>query len=321
MSILWVRRKTTSGSRIDDRGQQSFRSEYTAKSNRANELRSAVLNCGLVPVYGSPHPENMAAVCTGVSAERHRENPFLWDIAAEWQVNPPSRRDPADQQKPPGERRAKWSLSTVAVPVQVFIDYAGQLLASSAGQPFDPAHEMNLICDQITIQRYETNCDRPWQRTFIDRANEEVWLGHEIGTALVESIDVQEEYTQGAYWFVTTYKIIHKPRMQFRMPHGTDAYVGGWAPEFIADVGTLQWAEVDGKTKLVAITRIDPITKKPFYDGRPAFLNGEGKELPRDDNGIYTADPVIRQFAMKRYAKFAAMQLTPPPGMNFAPMP
>jgi hypothetical protein len=176
---------------------------------------------------------------------------------------------------------------------------------------------MNLICDQITVQRYEAVCNRVWQRSFIDRVNVQPWKGHEIGTALVESIDVQDEYLQGAYWFLTTYKILYKPRMMTRLPHGTDILIGGWSPEYIADIGTLQWSTVDGKTKLVAITRIDPITKKPFYDGRPAFLNGEGKELPRDDNGVYTADPVMRQFVMKQSANFYDMALNPPPGMNF----
>ena len=86
MSILWVRVKPGKGTGIDDRGQQTFRSFYTVKSNTPREIRSVILASGLIPVYGAPHPENLLAVCTRVSVDQNKENPFLWDVTAEWQV-------------------------------------------------------------------------------------------------------------------------------------------------------------------------------------------------------------------------------------------
>lgn len=317
MSILWVRPKVGKGAGIGDRGQQSFRTGYTIKSNNPRENRSAILNCGLIPVYGSPHPENPLATCIRISVDQNKENPLLWDVTAEWQVNPSSRRDPADQQKQPDQRRPKWSCRGVPVPFSPYIDLDGQLLASSAGQPFDPVIQQSIICDEITIERWEPVCHRLTQRQYIDRANADVWCGADVGTALIENILVADEFIQGSYWFHTTYTILIKPRMEIVLPKGSRVTIGGWHPEQIADVGTLQWATVDGKTKLVAITRLDPITKRPFYDGRPAFLDGQGKELPRDASGIYLADPVFRSFHLKRGTSFAALSLSPPPGLEF----
>ena len=280
MSILWARVKPGKGTGIDDRGQQTFRTQYTVRSNSPKENRSAILACGLIPVYGAPHPENPAAVCTRVSVEQNKENPYLWEVTAEWQVNPPSKRDPADNQKQPDQRREKWSCRCVPIPFAPYIDLAGQLLASSAGQPFDPVIEQPLICDEITIQRYEPQCHRLTQRAYVDCVNATVFCGAAGGTALMQNITVADEYIQGTYWFNTTYTILIKPRYYLTLPLGSNVTIGGWDPEYIPDVGTLQWATVDGQTKLVAITRLDPITKKPFYDGRPAFLDGAGKNSP-----------------------------------------
>jgi hypothetical protein len=268
-------------------------------------------------VYGSPHPENMGAVCTGVKVDQDTQNPYLWDAAATWQVNPPSKRDPADQQKQPDQRREKWSMRFVPIPFAPYVDLAGNLLASSAGQPFDPVIEQPIICDEITVQRYEPECHRISQQAFMDKTNSAVWCGAASGTALMQNIVVGDEYIQGAYWFLHTYTILYKPRYFMTLPHETEVMIGGWDPEYIPDVGTLQWATVDGQTKLVPITRTDPITKKLFYDGRPAFLDGAGHELPRNAAGVYTADPVFREFHLKERVNFSILGLNPPPGLTF----
>jgi hypothetical protein len=317
MAILWARKKLTRRSEIDDRGQQSFYSEYTLKSDTPNESRSVVLGCGLLPVYGAPHPENPLAVCVRVAADKNRQQPHLWDAAAEWRMNPASKRDPADHQKQPDQRRPKWSCKFVEIPCQRFTDVFGKHLCSSAGQPFDPVPDIPIIADEISVVRYEAQCRRGFQRSFMDKANAVTWFGAEAGTALVTDISVQEEYLQGAYWFLTSYRILIKPRIMITLPLGHVEWIGGWEPEKILDLGTLKKEVADGKTKIVPITRTDPITKKPFYDGRPAFLDGNGNELARDEaTGLYTADPVFLTFHMKKQIDFTPLELVPPAGMT-----
>jgi hypothetical protein len=304
MAILWVRKKLGRGTGVDERGQQEFSTEYTVKSSVPNENRSLILNCGMLPVYGAPHPENLTAICVSVRVIQSKDSPHHWDAVAEWKVNPTSKRDPVDNQKQPDQRREKWSFRGVLMPLSMFCDLDGKLLASSAGQPFDPVMQIQLVCDELTVQRYELECRRGQQRGWINCANSGAWNGLAAGTALVENIVANDEYLYGSYWWNTTYSILYKPRFEMTLPKG--------AAVKLPDMGTLQWAEVNGETKLVPITRVDPISNKPFYDGRPAYLDGAGKELPRDSSGIYTQDPVFGEFRMKNKFNFADMLLNKP---------
>ena len=181
MAILWARRKLGNGTGIGDRGQQTFRTEITVKSNNPLEKRNAVLGCGLIPVYGAPHPENPLAVCTRVTADQNKQNPYLWDIVAEWQVNPGSKRNPSDEQKQPDQRRPKWSCRFVPIPMARFVDLGGALMCSSAGQPFDPVPDIPIIADEVTVTRYEPECNRGTQRAYMNKANSRTWFGADPG--------------------------------------------------------------------------------------------------------------------------------------------
>ena len=108
-----------------------------------------------------------------------------------------------------------------------------------------------------------------------------------------------------------------KPRFALTLPHGTTYALGGWDPEGVLDIGTLEWKNIKGEIKLVPITRTDPESGKPFYDGRPAFLNGQGQEVPRDPaTGQYLADPAVLMLKLKDRVDFGPLNLQPPAGMS-----
>lgn len=318
MSLLWVRRINVSGSAIDDKGQQSFHTSYVAKSNKPRESRNLILLSGQIPQYGSTHAENPRAVCISVKVDQDKENPFLWHIDCEWKVNPQSKKDPADQQKQPDERRPKWSCKFVEIPCYRFVDLDGKPLRSTAGQPFDPVPDIPIIADEITIQRYEPECHRGTQRDFMDKANFDEWFGAEQGTAYLADISVQDEYLQGKYWYLTTYRLLIKPRIEITLPLGKKQLIGGFDPEYVANLGTLAYQWIGGEMKLAPILRTDPVNPdKKWYDGRPAYLDESGMELPRDPtSGIYTVDPLFLEFHMKAQVDFAPLKLIPPPGMS-----
>jgi hypothetical protein len=309
MAILWVRRVEVEGG-VADHGANHFHSKYIVKSDDPNELRSAVLACTGIPHYGAPHPENLTAICCKVDARKRREAPLLWDVDAEWNTVTASGRDPADQQKQPDERRPKWRAKFIEVPISVYHDRAGTLLADKAGTPFDPAPEQLIYIDEISIIRYEPYCDRAFQRGYLNATNTDSWLGAEAGTALVKDIAVDEEYMQGAYWFITTYLIWVKPRYSCTGLNGTNYVIGGFDPEYVLNAGPLALVTDSGTNKKT----LQAPKKGPFYDGRPVFLDQYGAELPRNDQGAYTQDPIYLQFQMKKRAAFAGLDLVPPPG-------
>jgi hypothetical protein len=319
MAILWVKPKTGRGTGIGDRGQQSFRSYYTVKSDLPDENRSLLLACEGLPGYGEPHPENPSAICVRVTADQHKENPRLWDVTAEWQVNPSSKRDPADQQKQPDQRREKWTLKGIQFPYSPFVDLHGNYLGSSAAQPFDPAIQSYFVGEEIVIQRYEQTC--PWQarRNYLGKVNSDEWFGAEAGTALVADMNAEDEYLQGSWWWRFTYTIHIKPKIEISLPHGSAVTIGGWDPEIVADVGTLaKQVNAQGQVFVAPILRVDPFDpKKKWYDGRPAFLDGNGYELPRDPTtGNYSSDPVFAGAYLRGTIAFANLNFVAPEGLT-----
>jgi hypothetical protein len=132
------------------------------------------------------------------------------------------------------------------------------------------------------------------------------------GTALVDDISVDEEFIQGAYWFLTTYRILYKPRITVTLPiESTEQPLGGWDLEYILNAGPMAFYQ-------------DPITdewsKKAvthggYYDGRPACLNDNGTEIPLDpDTGVMTEDPTFLTFHIRERVAFSGLNLVPPIG-------
>lgn len=312
MSVVWVREKPggKSGGQGDG-GNSSYHSEWLVKMSSPTASRASVLNCGLLPVYGSPNAENAAAVCVRTEARRRDDNPYLWDASADWQVNPRSGRDPADEQKQPDQRIPKWSARYVPFPVARFVDYDGKLLADAAGTPFSPPPAMPIWCDEITIFQYESEANRAFHMGFMGATNTDVWLGFAAGLCLVEDISTQMEYLQGVYWWPHTYKILIKPRIEITLPKGGTTTVGGHHPEYVLNAGPLAIVEAGGKKSP------KPVTRGGNYDGRPALLKADGTQIPLDPaTGQATLDPVFLQFRTKRRTAFAGLGLSPPPGWS-----
>lgn len=310
MSVLWVHPVSKGGGQGDG-GANFFSTQYLIKTNDPSELRVAVLNCGLLPVYGSVHPENLAATCNHIEVHRSRIDPLFWDGEAQWSTVTGSGRDPSDQQLPPDMRRPIWSARFLAVPFARLTDNDGKLFVDKAGTPFDPPPDTPIYVDEVTIQRYEATCNRTFQRGYMGKSNSDAWQSAEAGTVLVDNIVPQEEYIQGAHWYRTTYTLLHKPRIQVTMPKGTTYNLGGWDPEIIANAGPLQlvWDSVSSKyTK-------KPVTHGGYYDGRPALLDEHGAQIDiNETTGELASDPTFLQASIHSRVPFSSLQLYPPPG-------
>jgi len=309
MNIIYVRRVDEAGG-FAEHGKNQFQSHFVVKTDSVACTRSQILLCGLLPVYGGPHPENTLARCCKVDAQRHRDNPLLWNVTVEWNTDMLSRRDPADDQKQPDLRRAKWSANFVNLPLSRFTDLKGVTLMDKAGNLFDPVPDVPIVGDQITIRRYEASCDRAWQRTFANTANSDAWMGNEAGEALMLDIKVDEEYTQGAYWFVTVYEILIKPKIKVTLPiKGKSQTLGGWDPEYVLNAGP-KCLVGDGVGNVTLKTPNDD-----FYDGRPVLLTQSGFQIERDKTtGAYKDDPYFLEFTLKNTAAFSDLDLIPPSG-------
>lgn len=314
MGVIWVREKP--GGKSGGQGENGFsvyRNAWTVKCDSPTMTRAAVLACGLLPVYGSPNAENLLAVCVKTDAKRRQDSPYFWDAEAEWQESPLSGRNPSDEQRQPDLRIPKWSSRFIPFPVARFVDYQGQLLCDKAGTPFDPAPDMPIYCEEITIFRYEAAANRAFARGYLGATNTDAWLGAGVGEALVDDIATEMEYIQGNYWWPHTYKILINPRVSITLPKGGTAVVGGFDPDLRLNAGPLAVVTdpTTGKKSVKAVTH------GGTYDGRPALLDTDGTQIPIDSTtGQATKDPTFLAFHTKRTALFANLALSPPPGWS-----
>jgi len=129
------------------------------------------------------------------------------------------------------------------------------------------------------------------------KSNADTFLDADPGTTIVDNIPVQEEFIQGTYWFGTTYRLLYKPRIQLKLPSGTNITAGGFDPEKILNVGprAKQWDAEKSKWSVKAITH------DGWNDGRPSFLDADGKEIAIDpDTGQLAQDPVFLNMTFHR---------------------
>jgi hypothetical protein len=294
-------------------GKRRFSTHYRVKMDSPSATRTAVLLCGLVPVPGAPHPENMMAVCTSVDAYRVEGHPYIWEVRAEWDYSTTNRRDPAEDQKPPDQRRPVWSFNFMPLPESRFYDLWGYPFVDTAGTIISPPPEIPIYVDEITIIRYESSLNRALDKQYLNAVNSDTWLGCEPYTALVHDIDVQEIYEQGQYWFQKKFVILVKP---FRVPEhniiGADGKaitkIGGWYPTFVLNAGSRMLVEDPQSpgTKIPATLKIEN-----FIDGQPWPLDINGQPIPLVD-GEFQSPLVYLKFATVYGLSFAPLNLVPP---------
>jgi len=323
MGVLWVRTIEKGGGQ-GDRGANHFSTHYLAKCDSPTMTRVAVLNCGLLPVYGSVNPECITASCCKTDARQKKEDPYFWDVEAEWNTITTSGRNPTDEQLQPDARRPKWSSRFVAVPTARFADYNGVALADKAGTPFDPAPDIPIYCQEITVRRYEASVNLTTQRGFMGKSNSDAWLSAVAGEALCDQItDGDEEFIQGAYWIPVTYVILIKPRYSVTLPVKSRVQVlGGWDPDYILNAGPLRKI-YDSTGKY----RIDAVKHGGCYDGRPALLYGDqesgsthkaGEQIDiNETSGVLDDDPYFLQFCTHQRVAFSGLSLSPPSGWSY----
>ena len=315
MSIVYARCRNPYTKELAERGVQRFREEFIVKSTSTSESRAAIL--AAVPSYGTVHSECTYARCVKVTMDRDAENPHIWHVVVEWATTT-GNRDPREDQKQPDDRRPKWSFNFTAIPQAYFFDLDGQPFVDRAGTPFDPAPQIPIYVDEVTIQRYSAACNRTADRAFLNAVNTDVWNGAAAGEALMSDIDCQEVFEYGAYWFLYTYKVLVNPfatTPQFGVDVDGNALtkLGGWNPHYALNAGPRERRQTAESTIINPQYESVPIERNGMVDGRPHPLNAAGVPLdPGNDN--YGTRLVWLKFRIVKQAAFASLSLVPPWG-------
>ena len=299
MTVIWVRPKAMSYG-VGPNGERTYRRSYLVLTDDPNELKRNILLCGALPVYGAPYPEDPLAWCQRVDPKQRTDSPLHWEVEAEWSSQYPG-GNPTDRQKPPDQRRPQWDYKFQPLHKIFPTDLDGVAFCDSAGTPFDPPPEIPLFVDQITVRRYEQSFSRKADRKYLNATNTDAWQDAQAGEALVQTIDRQEVFEDGAYWFSTTYVVLCSPLVTISGvigPSGDSPTIGGWDPVFILDQGP---KILDANNKPQAI-----IDSAQAIDGRPQLLDGSGHVIARG------GDPHYLKFRTVNKIAFSGLNLTPP---------
>lgn len=102
----------------------------------ANAMSTGASGYTLPIPYISTHPNDIRFLCKKLRARRSRNAPLQWTAEAEYDTAPVG--DKEEEDKPPTDRRAKISWSTVKYQKAVEKDIDNKGIVNSAGMPFNP---------------------------------------------------------------------------------------------------------------------------------------------------------------------------------------
>ena len=283
--ILYVRRIVGAGTGLDEQGKQQFRTEYWVKSDTPNEIRSLILADLRVPCYGAPHPQNPACLCSKVTVDQNKDDPYLWRVSAEWNIRTQDKKDPADGQKQPDQRRPVWSYNFSALQRYALRDLDGVPFVDKAGTPFSPPPSLAIFVDEVTIERYEPALDRAADRGYLNATNSDDWDGNAADTCLVSDISAREIFEHGSLWWAKTYRILCNPKVRIG---GEPA--GGFNPFQVLNAGPRMLQAID-KNAAPIVYKAVPIHRDGFSDGQPCPLDNSGQPLLPAAPGQAVWDP------------------------------
>ena len=180
-------------------------------------------------------------------------------------------------------RPAKFAWSTARYPVVVERDKDGNLIANSAGKPFDPPITRDDIRPVLTVRKNLplAMIDANFIQAYVDSINQSAWFGFLAGTLLLKDFSAEDAHENGVWFWACTFVFEHKSDK--------------WNPIKVLDQGFEEAWPGEGWTTILDLSG-RPVT-------RPALLNGTGQELPEG------GDPVFLDFDLGGEVEFGELGL------------
>ena len=140
VNLVWT------GDSFDDdiEGGRGYQSLYRVISDDPNELASAVR--AVIPLLGTPYPDDFRAYCTKRSGRRIDETRLVWEVTVdyEFKIDEP--------QSTPLAEPVKFRWASGIYTKAVIKDKDGNAIVNSAGDYFDPPPEIEDVRWTVNIQ-------------------------------------------------------------------------------------------------------------------------------------------------------------------------
>jgi hypothetical protein len=240
----------------------------------------------LLPFIGDAYPTDATVYCREITIKRDGKRPTRWIVTCEYSSGEaPTEQNPLD--RPP-----TWNFEPGLEREAARNDLDGELLGSSAGEPFDPPVEIDRPTQIARIQRNVANHDPDDAATYIGALNTVEWIPTTITTGTEGTFTpaartckctrfTGEEVYEGEYHFWRESLEFHR-RLE-----------GEYPQEFL-DQGTYG---VDiygtGTAELERYQFLDPKTGRPVTS--PVLMDGQGGQLPQGDTPVFLAFRLYRE--------------------------
>lgn len=230
-------------------------------------------------VEGSVSESNTGAGYQGKSVkfQEVKESKKIFLVTAKFSDNPTAgqKKDPEEPPGLPWEAPADISTHSAKDKKPILLDLDGNLIASSAGEPYDPVQEVDDTHYILRIVKNFLNIDIPFNASYRDTVNSDVFFGCQPESVKVETPGVFERLWFGPQkYFRLTWEFSLLSGDDISSPGSSVAVFDDWRRK-LYDYGMYKLVGVVPNQKLVAIKGLD---------GRelaaPRLLNNAGAVLP-----------------------------------------
>jgi hypothetical protein len=292
------------------------RRTFLVETDDASVDEIEVLADPRIPRVSNYHPVYALAAATNVDASQpDADAPWFWSVVVTYSTRSvdPDRQNKDKDQSPLFEPPViRWGKTVATVPFIVAADDSFVLIVrdgevvgktsfadigtpspvqNSAGEQHDPAYEVEVRRQVLTIDRNEASFDPDRADRYMDTTNSRTFFGRDPGTMRCTDFTGERDFKKGVAFAKVHYEFEHKE--------------DGWDID-IPDVGTVFVKRTDdGEYMRTAFT--DSAGRR--YIGK---LNGHGEKAEADPNNAVNGVPEAIKTFYLRYRRY--------PRKDFAPL-
>lgn len=226
----------------------------------------------------------------GIRYQGKDESRKIFLVTVKFSDNPGTGQD-KDPEQPPGlpwDAPADISTHSQKDKRAILLDLDGNMIASSAGEPYDPVQEVDDTHYILRIVKNFLNIDLPFNASYRDAVNSDVFFGCAPETVKVETPGAMERLWFGPQkYFRLTWEFALKSNDDISEPGSPIAILDDWRIK-LYDYGMYKLVGVAPNQKLEAITDLHgaKLTAPRLLDNNGAVLGiGETPKLRRTPLG------------------------------------
>lgn len=264
MGVEWVREMFNGRTGDSDPRVEKYVRVFLVKSDDIEEDTRTILADEDIPEefdeYESPDGTPTDALLCRTRRCRYIDGSYgLWEVVCEYDTTLNADLDGPLLARPL-EVRSKVGRQTVVATV----DFDGNAIRNSAGEPFDPAVEVDEVYLILSMTRFEATFNADRFEDFVDTTNQLDWNGYAAGTCLMRDYSQEVHFENGEEYYRTYYEVWVKE--------------SGWK-RLVLDKGY--------RTKVSLVEKVARDEKSGEAYTSPVLLNGMGGKLPVDGTPVF----------------------------------